>query len=191
MIRHVPRLDTSDSARSSSTLSLFPPSPKIFHGREVELAAVVSSLLQEPARVAILGPGGIGKSSLALAALHHQDVVDRFSENRHFVSCEAALSSNDLVSAIATYLGLNESRNRAKAILKHFSALTVPSILLLDNFETPWEPAESRGQVEEFLSLLSDVLHLAIVVRQFICLLRACCDNCGRLQCGVRSDLQI
>jgi hypothetical protein len=36
--------------------------------------------------------------------------------------------------------------------------------MVLDNFETPWEPIELRGQVEDFLSLLADIPSLALLV---------------------------
>ncbi|KAJ7848691.1 hypothetical protein B0H13DRAFT_1906639 [Mycena leptocephala] len=37
-------------------------------------------------------------------------------------------------------------------------------LLILDNLETLWEPVESRGKIEEFLSLLTGVDHLALVI---------------------------
>ncbi|KAJ7253873.1 hypothetical protein C8J57DRAFT_1473713 [Mycena rebaudengoi] len=77
-------LDLSSSDRSSvtgtlssSANSLLPASPKIFHGRESELKDVVNVLLQNSARVAILGTGGMGKTSLATAALHNPQVEAR------------------------------------------------------------------------------------------------------------------
>lgn len=80
--------------------------------------------------MAILGTGRIGKSSLAMAVLHHPDIMSKFGDNRCFVSCEAASSSSDVISAVATYLGLTESKNLSKAVLnKHFSMLAVPSVL--------------------------------------------------------------
>jgi hypothetical protein len=34
----------------------------------------------------------------------------------------------------------------------------------VDNLETVWEPLDSRGDVEEFLSLLTDIKHLTLIV---------------------------
>ncbi|KAJ7743777.1 hypothetical protein B0H16DRAFT_1322450, partial [Mycena metata] len=39
-----------------------------------------------------------------------------------------------------------------------------PSILVLDNLETPWEPLGSRNDVEELLSHLTDILHLSLII---------------------------
>ncbi|KAJ7918254.1 hypothetical protein B0H13DRAFT_1607574, partial [Mycena leptocephala] len=39
-----------------------------------------------------------------------------------------------------------------------------PCLLVMDNLETVWEPLDSRGGVEEFLSLLTDIQHLALII---------------------------
>ncbi|KAK7044326.1 NB-ARC domain-containing protein [Favolaschia claudopus] len=147
---------------STTSLLLLPPIPKIFHGRDAELHALVQLLLQDSARVTILGPGGIGKTSLATTALHHPEVSAKYP-HQYFVSCESANTHDALLSTIASHLGVTPSRNPTKQILRHFSGAEA-SILLLDNFETSWEPLASRAQVEEFLSSLTDVSQLAILV---------------------------
>ncbi|KAJ7695053.1 P-loop containing nucleoside triphosphate hydrolase protein [Mycena rosella] len=152
----------SKLSNSSSTLSVLPASPKIFHGREAELQDIVATLLANPARATILGTGGMGKTTLAVAALHHPDVMDKYTQC-YFVSCESARSCGDLVAIIGSHVGLEPSSQLSKTILRHFSE-GAPTLLILDNFETPWEPAASRAEVEEFLSLLTDVLQLGLLV---------------------------
>ncbi|KAJ7245905.1 hypothetical protein B0H12DRAFT_1220652, partial [Mycena haematopus] len=147
---------------STTSLVLLPASPKIFHGRNDELKQLVHLLVQDTARVAILGPGGIGKTSLATAALHHPDVSARYT-SRHFVSCESVANRDDLVSMIVSTVGLETSRNASKHLLRHFSQ-SPAAILVLDNFETCWEPLDTRNHVEEFVSLLTDIPHLALLI---------------------------
>ncbi|KAJ7185241.1 hypothetical protein C8R46DRAFT_375208 [Mycena filopes] len=147
---------------STTSLVLLPAAPKIFHGRDSELGALVNLLLQDSPRATILGPGGIGKTSLATAVLHHPEIISRYAD-RHFVSCESAASRDDLVSIVASHIAVSPTRNTAKRIVRHFSDCA-PCVLLLDNLETSWEPLGSRGQVEEFLSQLTDIPHLALMV---------------------------
>jgi hypothetical protein len=48
--------------------------------------------------------------------------------------------------------------------IAHYFAHASPSLLVLDNLETPWESMSSRSEVEEFLSLLTDAPHLGLMV---------------------------
>ncbi|KAJ7279879.1 hypothetical protein C8J57DRAFT_1000493, partial [Mycena rebaudengoi] len=129
-----------------------PASPKIFHGRESELQDVVNALLQNSAHVAILGTGGMGKTSLATAALHNSQVEAKYS-HRYFVSCHSSPTCTELASTIATHIGLEKGSKMANKIA-HYFAHAPPSLLVLDNLETTWETLSSRSEVEEFLSLL-------------------------------------
>jgi hypothetical protein len=104
----------------------------------------------------------MGKTTLAVAALHHSKVVDTYP-TRHFITCDSAHTSDDLVATISFNLGLSVSQGLAKAIVHHLST-GPPCLLILDNFETPWEPADSRPSTEEFLSLLTDVPHVGLLV---------------------------
>ncbi|KAJ7664750.1 hypothetical protein B0H17DRAFT_1211201 [Mycena rosella] len=153
----------SEMSRSSGALSIVPASPQIFHGRESELEEVVSALMhQQPARISVLGTGGIGKTALALAILHDLRVEQKYC-HRYFVSCESANSDVQIISAVGVHLGLEPSRQLSKAIVQYFCDCG-PALLVLDNMETPWEPVSTRAKVEDFLSLLTDVPHLALLI---------------------------
>ncbi|KAJ7231429.1 P-loop containing nucleoside triphosphate hydrolase protein [Mycena rebaudengoi] len=147
---------------SSGSVGLLPPCPKIFHGRETELQDVVNILIQDSARIAILGAGGMGKTSLATAALHNQQVEAKYS-HRYFVPCHSSPTCTELAATIADHIGLEKGSNLPKRVA-HYFAHTPPSLLVLDNLETCWESLASRSEVEEFLSLLTDVLHLGVMI---------------------------
>lgn len=142
---------------------MLPSKPKIFHGRESELDKLLKTLEQESPRIAILGAGGIGKTSLARAVLHHENTSARF-QHRFFISAESAVTSTELAGLVGLHIGLEPAADSTKPVVNYF-ARQPRSLLILDNLETPWEPLQARRGVEEFLSLLADITNLALVVR--------------------------
>ncbi|KAJ7253147.1 hypothetical protein C8J57DRAFT_1660242 [Mycena rebaudengoi] len=151
-----------DVGNSTRSFSMLPPSPKIFHGRDSELNTVVTILLQDSAHIAILGTGGMGKTTLAIAAVHNAQVESKYSQ-RYFVSCQSAPTCLELVSTIADHLGVEKQSNLSRTVIHYFTHAP-PSLLVLDNLETPWEPSNSRSEVEEFMSLLTDIPQLALMI---------------------------
>ncbi|KAJ7826885.1 P-loop containing nucleoside triphosphate hydrolase protein, partial [Mycena olivaceomarginata] len=139
-----------------------PLMPKIFHGRETEMSNIISMLSQGSPRIAILGGGGMGKTSLARAVLHHPETYSNF-EHRFFVSAEAATTSIELAALIGLHIGLNPGQDLTKPVVQYFSRKS-SYVLILDNLETIWEPVQSRGGIEEFLSLITEVEQLALIV---------------------------
>jgi hypothetical protein len=141
---------------------MLPSNPKIFHGRESEMDDILNILGQEAPRIAILGGGGMGKTTLARTALHHPDVSSRF-EQRFFVSAESATTSIELAGLIGLHIGLNPGQDLTKPVIHYFSKQSL-CLLVLDNLETVWEPIQTRDGIENFLSLLTDLDHVALMV---------------------------
>ncbi|KAJ7900648.1 hypothetical protein B0H14DRAFT_3752927 [Mycena olivaceomarginata] len=150
------------SANSSSSLSMLPAEPKIFHGHESELSDILHLSNTGIPRIAILGTGGMGKTSLARVVLHHQDITARYAQNRFFVAYNSATTKVELENLIGSHLGLKPGKDLTQAVLQHFSN-NPPSLLILDELENLWEPANSRGDTEELLSLLTSAEDLALV----------------------------
>ncbi|KAJ7450894.1 P-loop containing nucleoside triphosphate hydrolase protein [Mycena latifolia] len=147
---------------SSNSLALLPAKPKIFHGRESELQHIANACECGPARIAILGAGGIGKTSLARAVLHHPTVTPKY-EFRLFVGCESATTSIELAALVAVHLGLKPGTDLTQPVVSYLSK-GPNCLLVLDNLETCWEPMDSRVNIEDFLSLLADINHLALII---------------------------
>ncbi|KAJ7741636.1 hypothetical protein B0H16DRAFT_1861759, partial [Mycena metata] len=142
---------------------MLPAEPKIFYGRESELADILNYFKETIPRIAILGAGGMGKTSLAQTVLHHEEIVVKYQGNRLFVACHTAASKVELAGLIGTHLGMKPGKDLTQAVLRQISE-GPPAFLILDNLETVWEPAQSRKEVEEFLSLLTDVASLALMI---------------------------
>ncbi|KAF8207783.1 hypothetical protein K438DRAFT_1755199 [Mycena galopus ATCC 62051] len=155
-------LGVNESKNSSNSFSMLPSKPKIFHGREQELNHILKLISQQPPRIAILGGGGMGKTSLARAVLHHPDTSSKF-ECRFFVSAEAATTSVELAALIGLHVGLKPGQDLTKPVVQYFSR-QMSCLLILDNLETVWEPTHSQAGVEEFLCLLTSLNHLALII---------------------------
>src|SRR5688572_10119960 len=83
---------------SSASLPARNPKPAIFYGREGFVDQAIDVILSENgAHLAILGPGGIGKTAIARTILHDKRIIQAFKKNRHFISCETVTSPALLV----------------------------------------------------------------------------------------------
>ncbi len=155
----VPTRSTVPAAAPPATVSWL-PAPRACYGRDAEIDRLVHDLLApKPAPLPVLGGPGIGKSAITIAALHEPQVVAHFGARRYFVRCEAAPTRLDLAAAIGRQLGIDPSPSVEGVVLANLHA--APALLILDNFETPWEADQS--QVEEALSQLGAVPGLALV----------------------------
>ncbi|KAJ7857440.1 hypothetical protein B0H14DRAFT_2578331 [Mycena olivaceomarginata] len=126
--------------------------PKIFYGRELELQEIDRN---------IRGRWN-GKNKPGPAALHHPEVTAKYA-HRIFVAADSVTDKVGLVTLIASHIGLQPAPYLTKRVVQYFSKCS-SVLLILDNLETAWEPMNSRGEVEGFLSLLTDVGHLALVI---------------------------
>ena len=133
------------AAEVFSTEPVRPPSPLTrLVGRERELDAVTRMLADEGQRlVTITGPGGIGKSRLALAAA--RQVEGAFPDGVVFVDLAPVLDAGLVIAAIANALGVPDTGDRPLAE-KLTGALGRRRVLLvLDNVEQVVEAAPDVG----------------------------------------------
>ncbi|KAJ7178273.1 P-loop containing nucleoside triphosphate hydrolase protein, partial [Mycena filopes] len=142
---------------------MLPASTQIFHGRESELADILKLFNQGNPRIAILGAGGMGKTSLAKAVLHEDTIAGRYTQYRFFIPCDKAGSKVELAALIGAHLGLKPGTDMTQAVLQHLSQ-NPHTLLVLDNLETLWEPVELRNEIEEFLSLLTEITTLSLLI---------------------------
>ncbi|EPQ59728.1 hypothetical protein GLOTRDRAFT_119710 [Gloeophyllum trabeum ATCC 11539] len=143
-----------------------PPMPSIFHGRETEVSNAVDKILgPTQTHLAILGSGGMGKTSLALAILHHPQIKHHFKDHIYFVPCDSATSPDQLVSHILTTLAVQ--KKHGQDILTSLNAFlqAVPQLLLvLDNFETPYYDTENNQGIVQVLSRITCVPQVTLVI---------------------------
>ena len=144
-----------------------PLKPDIFHGRD-ELVEEIAQLLlqQEKSHICILGPGGMGKTSVALAVVELPVIEEQFpGGNVIWVPCIEATSATLLLEIL--YIQLQVSGDKQVTLEKIISELDAskqPRIILLDNFETPWNAPGGHQKVANILRKLAKLSHIAIIV---------------------------
>jgi len=116
------------------------------------------------ARLAVLGPGGMGKTTIALAILYESQIVERLQDRRFFLSCEALVDANSVVISLAKLLGLFVSGDLLTAVVTRLSDM--PRVLLvLDNLETVWlADGGPAAAIEELLGRLAQIPSLSIII---------------------------
>ena len=132
-----------------------------FVGRHDELATIAALFTDPTCRLlTLVGPGGIGKTRLALQATAAQ--LDRFADGVAFVALAPLTSSDNLVPTIANALDFRffESRNPSQQLID--SLRDKRMLLVLDNFEHLIDAAD-------FLSRLLEAapgIHVVVTSRE-------------------------
>ena len=130
------RLADSPARLSEPRPSNLPMQRTAFIGREREEAALRQLLSRADARlVTLTGPGGIGKTRLALQVA--AEVAGEFPGGVCFVPLSAVGEHGLIASTIAQALGAREVANQSpqESLKECLGGLNQPVMLLLDNFE--------------------------------------------------------
>ena len=95
---------------------MLPAASSVFYGRDQEVKYVESFLLRpEGAAIAILGSGGIGKTSLALSVMHRPDIAKHYAR-RYFIACDAANTPADVFERFAVLQSPAASDSRSDVV---------------------------------------------------------------------------
>jgi predicted ATPase/class 3 adenylate cyclase len=132
-----PPLRTLDAYRNNLPLQ---PTPLV--GREKEASEVCNLLrVASPRLLTLTGPGGIGKTRLALQAA--ADLLDDFPDGTYFASLATLTEAELLIPAVAETLGVKETAEQPldESLKNYLSERRM--LLVLDNFEQVLEAAPS------------------------------------------------
>jgi predicted ATPase/class 3 adenylate cyclase/Tfp pilus assembly protein PilF len=142
---------------ASSHPTNLPPKLSPLLGRTEDITELVSLLAAPDSRIVTLtGPGGVGKTRVALAA--GAEMLRSFEDGVFFVDLSALADPALVVGAIAAALGLRESPGRTVAETVADYLASRNTLLILDNLE------HLLGAVAEVSALVSSASSLKVLV---------------------------
>ena len=161
------KLKRSGTQPASDSLARqeIPLKPEIFHGRDDLVEDIAQLLLrEETSRVCILGSGGMGKTSVSLAVVESPRIKERFlGGNVVWVPCIEATTPTVFLEILSIQLQVPvDHQVTLEKIILELDTLKHPRLILVDNFETPWNG--NQKQVGDILRRLAMLSHIAILV---------------------------
>ncbi|KAG1764263.1 hypothetical protein EV702DRAFT_110804 [Suillus placidus] len=142
-----------------------PPRPSMFYGRE-DLVAELTNLIVNDEHIALIGLGGMGKSSLAKAIINEPPAMEKFADRRFFVTYDgldpSTITFETFTTRFAGALGIElagaDPMRQISTFLRSASALVV-----LDNAET-FEEASGSSALGEIPPAIADIANIPGVI---------------------------